>query len=148
MNPKFFVEALKEADKALKKDEVPIGAVIVHKGKVIARAHNLRETKQDTLTHAELLVISKACKKLGSWRLEDCELYVTLEPCPMCAGAISQARISKVYYGAKDPKGGAESLGISIHDNKKLNHRFEMVFYAVERCGKILSEFFKLKRKK
>ena len=100
-------EALKEATKALKKDEVPIGAVIVKDDKIIARGHNLRETKQNSLCHAEIIAISKACRKLGNFRLEDCDLYVTVEPCPMCAGAIIQSRIKNVYYGTPDNKYGA-----------------------------------------
>lgn len=101
---KFMKEALKEAVKAYDKLEVPVGAVIVKDGKIIARAHNVKEEKKDTTKHAEILAISKASKKLESWRLTDCEMYVTLEPCPMCAGALIQSRIKKVYIGTKDPK--------------------------------------------
>ena len=103
---KYMKEAIKEAKKAELKDEVPIGCVIIKDDKIIARAHNLRESKQQSIAHAEILAIEKACKKIGSWRLENCDLYVTLEPCPMCSGAILQSRISNVIYGAKDFKGG------------------------------------------
>jgi len=143
----FLNEALKEAIKAEKKNEVPVGAVVVKNGRVIARAHNLRETRQDPLTHAELIAISKAAKKVGSWRLVDCEVYVTLEPCVMCAGALSQARVKAVFYGALDPKGGAQSLKVRIHDNPKMNHRYDLVHLPSAECGQILSEFFKKKRK-
>ena len=101
---KFMLEALKEAKKAYKKNEVPVGAVIVRDEKIIAKAHNLREFKQNSLAHAEIICINKACKKLKNWRLEDCVMYVTLYPCEMCIGAIKQSRISKIYYGAKDDK--------------------------------------------
>ena len=107
INEKFMKEALKEAKKAYDKLEIPVGAVIVRDNKIIARAHNLKELKQDTTKHAEILAIKKASKKLNNWRLTDCEIYVTLEPCPMCAGAIINSRIKKVYIGAKDLKTGA-----------------------------------------
>ena len=100
-------EALKEAQKAYKKEEVPVGAIIVKNGKIIARAHNIKETKKNAVGHAEILAIEKACKKLKAWRLLDCEMYVTLEPCSMCAGALINSRIKKVYIGADDPKTGA-----------------------------------------
>ena len=102
MEEKFMKEALKEAKKAYEKEEVPVGAVIVKDGKIIARAHNLKETKKDTTRHAEIIAIQKASKKLNAWRLEDCEMYVTLEPCSMCAGALIQSRIKKVYIGTMD----------------------------------------------
>ena len=107
MPEKFMKEAIKEAKKAYEKEEVPVGAVIVKDGKIIARAHNLKETKIDTTCHAEILAIKKASKKLNSWRLENCEMYVTLEPCSMCAGALIQSRIKKVYIGTMDYKTGA-----------------------------------------
>ena len=99
MEEKFMKEALKEAKKALDKEEVPVGAVIVKDGKIIARAHNVKETKRNAICHAEILAVQRACKKLGAWRLVDCEMYVTLEPCPMCAGALINSRIKKVYIG-------------------------------------------------
>lgn len=142
----FLNEALKQAKLAEAKNEVPVGCVIVHEGKVIARTHNLREEKQDPLCHAEMLAIQKAAKKLGSWRLEGCEIFVTLEPCPMCAAALQQARIEKAWYGATDPKAGAVSLGLPLHNNAKLNHRYEMNYVESKECGEILSAFFKRKR--
>ncbi|HHY63679.1 MAG TPA: nucleoside deaminase, partial [Clostridiaceae bacterium] len=105
-NP-YMAEAINEAKKALELDEVPVGAVIVRNGEIISRAYNLRETSRQATAHAELLAIQKACSHLNSWRLDNCDLYVTLEPCPMCAGAIINARIKSVYFGAYDPKGGA-----------------------------------------
>lgn len=141
--------ALKEAYKAKQKDEVPVGAVIVKQGKVIARGYNQRNSKQNATAHAEHIAIEKACKKLGSWRLEDCELYVTLEPCPMCAGAIIQARVPKVYYGAYDPKGGCFGSCINFNEIKGFNHYPEVVGGILEEdCASLLSKFFKEKRKK
>lgn len=142
-------QALKEAYKAKQKDEVPVGAVIVKQGKVIARGYNQRNSKQNATAHAEHIAIEKACKKLGSWRLEDCELYVTLEPCPMCAGAIIQARVPKVYYGAYDPKGGCFGSCINFNEIKGFNHYPEVVGGILEEdCASLLSNFFKEKRKK
>ena len=113
---KYIKLALKEAQKALFKDEVPIGCVIVKDDKVIARGYNLRESKKDVTKHAEIVAIEKACKKLNSWRLVDCEIYVTLEPCPMCAGAIYQARIKRLIFGADDPKGGAVGGNFNLYE--------------------------------
>lgn len=144
MNEKFMKEALKEAKKAYLKEEVPIGAVIVKDDKIIARAHNLRETKKQAVAHAEILAIEKACKKLGAWRLEDCDLYVTLEPCTMCAGAIINARIKNLYIGTMDEKGGAVGSKINILKDIKLNHNVEVVTGILkEDCSKILKDFFK-----
>ncbi|MBI3543252.1 MAG: nucleoside deaminase [Deltaproteobacteria bacterium] len=139
-------EALKEAAKASEKDEVPVGAVVVYEGKIIARGHNLRENKQSILGHAELVALSKASRKLSSWRLPGCDVYVTLEPCPMCAGALQQARVRHVYYGVTDPKAGAVTLGLNLHENKQLNHRYKMECLGVAECGAVLSRFFKSKR--
>ncbi|MEG1639254.1 MAG: nucleoside deaminase, partial [Erysipelotrichaceae bacterium] len=122
MHEKYMKEALKEANKALLIDEVPIGCVIVKNDKIIARAHNLRETKQQSINHAEILAIQKACKKIGSWRLEDCSIYVTLEPCAMCAGAILQSRIDTVIFGALDPKGGCIESCIQMYEYPGFNH--------------------------
>ena len=145
---KYLKEALKEAKKALFKDEVPIGCVIVKDDKIIARGHNLRETKQDVTRHAEIVALEKACKKLNSWRLVNCELYVTLEPCPMCAGAIYQARINKVVYGADDLKGGALGGNFNLY-KEKLNHYPEVVKGILkEECSSLISNYFKEKRKK
>ncbi len=135
-------EALKEAKKAYLKEEVPIGAVIVKDGKVIARAHNLREKTNNAISHAEILAIEKACKKLNSWRLEDCTIYVTLEPCPMCLGAMMQARIKKVYYGALDKKNGA-ILSIGNMLDLKTTWNLEHEYIECKECSEILTNFFK-----
>jgi len=140
--------ALAQACRAYKKGEVPIGAVIVSGGKIVARAFNLRETKCNALYHAEILAIKRACRKLKRWRLTDCEMYVTLEPCPMCAGAINQARIGKLFFGAYDPKGGACGSVIDVLEADKFNHNVEVVGGIMEReCGEILKRFFRERRK-
>ena len=125
-NEKFMKEALKEAQKAYEKLEVPVGAVIVKDGKIIAKAHNLKETKTDTTKHAEILAIQKASKKLESWRLLDCEMYITLEPCSMCAGAIINSRIKKIYIGALDEKTGAAGSVLNLFEDYKFNHKVEV----------------------
>lgn len=143
---KYIKLALKEAQKAQKIDEVPIGCVIVKDDKVIARGHNLRETKKNVIKHAEMVAIEKACKKLDSWRLVDCELYVTLEPCAMCAGAIYQARIKKVVFGANDLKGGALGGNFDLY-KENLNHYPEVQKGVLkEECSSIISCYFKNKR--
>ncbi|MCU0104052.1 tRNA adenosine(34) deaminase TadA [Acholeplasma vituli] len=135
--------ALKEAKKAALKNEVPVGAVIVLDDKVIAKAYNRRVEKEQTHAHAEMLAIMKANKKVGSWILEECKLYVTLEPCPMCAGAIIQSRIKTVYYGAKDPKGGVAGSTINLFD-VKFNHQVEVIGGILEEaCSTELKQFFK-----
>lgn len=146
---KFMDEAYIEAEKAKRHDEVPIGAVVVRDGKIISRGRNMREKKQNALLHAEIVAINKACKKLGSWRLDDCELYVTLEPCPMCAGAILNARISKVVFGAYDKESGYVQSNGQLFSGSTLNHKckFEGGVEA-EKCSKILQDFFKSKRRK
>ena len=138
--------AYKQSIKARDLDEVPIGAVIVKDNKVIARAHNLKEKTNDPMGHAEILCIKKACKKVGDWYLKDCELYVTLEPCVMCAGAIINARIKKVYYGAKDLKGGALGGLFNLMEQKGFNHYFESAYIEDSRCSQILKDYFKEKR--
>ncbi|MCG1012260.1 nucleoside deaminase [Tepidanaerobacter sp. GT38] len=139
--------ALQEAQKAADIDEVPIGAVIVKDNQIIAKAHNLRETLQDATAHAELLAIRKACEVLGTWRLIGCSLYVTLEPCPMCAGAIILSRVDRVVFGAKDPKGGACGSIVNLPADKRFNHRPEIVEGVLaDECGDILKKFFKSKR--
>ncbi len=144
---KYMKIALKEAKKAYKKGEVPIGAVVVKDNKVIARAHNLRESKHDPTGHAEIIAIKKASKKLKSWRLEDCDIYVTLEPCPMCAGAIIQARIKNLYFGAYDSKSGAASGAINLF-NYPWNHQVKVNGGILEMESKmLLKEFFKSLRK-
>ena len=140
-------EALKEAKKAELIDEVPIGCVIVKDDKIIARGHNQRETNQSPIGHAEIIAINKASKKLKSWRLEGCDIYVTLEPCIMCSGAIIQSRISKVYYGASDPKGGALGSSINVLEAKNINHHPEVISGVMqEECSKIITNYFKAKR--
>jgi tRNA(adenine34) deaminase len=140
--------ALGEAQAALAENEVPVGAVIVHRGKIIAAAHNQREQLHDPTAHAEMIAITQAAESLGSWRLEDCVLYVTLEPCPMCAGAILQARIPVVVYGATDPKAGAVQSLFTLLNDARLNHRCDVVpGVMAAQCGAILSEFFKAQRK-
>ena len=143
----FMIEAFKEAKKAYSKLEVPVGAVIVKDNKIIARAHNLRETKTSSLAHAEVLCIEKACKKLNTWRLEGAQMYVTLEPCPMCAGALIQSRIDKVYIGAKDFKNGCVGSMCNILD-ENFTHKVEYEYLDnCEDCSKILTEFYKELRK-
>ncbi len=145
---KFMKAALKEAQKAYDKNEVPIGVVIVKNGKIIARAHNLKETKKDTTEHAEIIAIKKASKKLDSWRLIDCEMYSTLEPCPMCAGAIIQSRIKKVYIGTMDEKTGACGSVLNLFKDHKFNHEVETEYGILEaECKKIIQDFFKNLRK-
>lgn len=148
LHERMMKKALLLAGKAAGMDEVPVGAVIVRDGRIIARAYNQRETKKSPTAHAELLAIEKAAKKLGGWRLPGCTLYVTLEPCPMCAGAIVNARIPTVVFGAPDPKAGA--LG-SVYDlaQGKLNHTPEVISGVLQKeCGAILSDYFKEKRNK
>lgn len=142
----MFSLALEEAEKARKKGEVPVGAIIVKQGEVIAKAHNLKETLNDPTAHAEILAIKEACKKLNNWRLNGCEMYVTLEPCPMCAGAILQSRISKIYIGTFDETSGAAGSTINILQNPNLNHFLEVNWDNNEECSKILTKFFKDRR--
>ena len=140
--------ALEEAKLAELEDEVPVGCVIVKDDKVIAKAHNLRETNHDPLGHAETLAIKKASEVLNDWQLVNCELYVTVEPCIMCAGAIIQSRISKVIYGAPDLKGGAFGSSINVLDAQSINHRPEIVKGVLEKeCVEIIKNYFKSKRK-
>lgn len=144
----FMIDAINEAKKAYKKYEIPVGAVIVKEGKIIARAHNMREKKQSSLAHAEILCIDKACKKLNSWRLEGCQMYVTLEPCAMCAGALTQCRIDKVYFGALDKKNGCVGSIANILDINT-THRVEYEYLNdFLECSKLLSDFFKQLRVK
>jgi tRNA(adenine34) deaminase len=145
---RFMKASLSEAKKAAAKGETPVGAVIVKDGKIIARAHNLRESKKNALCHAEISAINKASKKLGGWRLIGCELYVTLEPCPMCAGAIINSRIEKVFFGAYDKKAGSASSVIDLFA-LPYNHSPEVRGGIMEKeCGEILTDFFKDLRKK
>ncbi|MBE1557056.1 tRNA adenosine(34) deaminase TadA [Sporosarcina limicola] len=141
--------AIDEAMKAEALGEVPIGAIIVYDHRVIARAHNLRETTQNAVTHAELSAIQDACREIGSWRLEDTTLYVTLEPCPMCAGAILQSRIPRVVYGARDPKGGCVDSLYRLLNDPRFNHECDVVEGVLaEECGEILTAFFRAIRER
>ncbi len=141
-------EAIRLAKKANSKKEVPIGAVIVRNDKIISRGFNKREKSKNALNHAEIIAINKACKKLKEWRLENCTLYVTLEPCPMCAGAIANARIKKIFYGAKE-KTSNDNLFEKILTSNRLNHKceIEQLTEYEKTCSSILTEFFKNKRR-
>jgi tRNA(adenine34) deaminase len=140
--------ALELARAAADRDEVPVGAVILHQGRIIGEGFNQRESKNDPLSHAELEAIREAATTIKSWRLEECTMVVTLEPCPMCLAALQQARIKTVIYGAEDPKGGALSLGYRLHEDPRTHHRFEVKLEAEPECSRILSEFFRKKRGK
>lgn len=142
----YLMKALNEAKKAYKKEEVPIGAIIVKDDKIIARAHNLRENKNSSLAHAEILCIEKACKKLNSCRLDGCVMYVTLEPCAMCAGAINQSRISKIFFGARDHKNGCIGSVCNILD-ENLTVKVKYEYLEETQCSSILSDFFRMLRK-
>ena len=145
----YMHEAIKEAKKAQKIDEVPIGCVIEYEGKIIGRGYNRRKTDKSTLAHAEIIAIRKACKKMGDWRLEECTLYVTLEPCQMCAGAIVQARIPKVVIGCMNPKAGCAGSILNILQVPQFNHQVETVYGVLEEeCSAMLTEFFKALRKR
>jgi tRNA(adenine34) deaminase len=143
----WLLTALKLAKRAEICGDVPVGAIIIKDNRIIGRGYNKREKHQNPMGHAEIMAITSAAKHLGSWRLEDCTLYVTLEPCPMCAAALVQCRIQSVYFGALDTKGGAFSLGFGIHNHQKLNHRYGVHHIPVDECGHILSEFFRRRRK-
>ena len=143
MQEEFMQEALKEARKAYKKLEIPVGTVIVRDGEIIAKAHNIKEEKRDTTKHAEILAIQRASKKLETWRLNDCEMYVTLEPCPMCAGAIIQARLKKIYIGTMDQKTGACGSVLNLLEDYKFNHTVEVENGIMKQeCESMLKEFF------
>jgi len=140
-------QALAQAEAARALDEVPVGAVIVREGVLLAAAHNERERLHDPTAHAEMIAITQAAAALGSWRLDECTLYVTLEPCPMCAGAIQQARLKQLVYGADDPKAGAAGSLFNLLADERLNHQVEVVSGVLaEPCGQILSDFFANKR--
>ena len=144
----YMNEALKEAYKAYKADEVPVGCVIVHNGKIIARAHNKRQKKHDVFGHAEIVAIKKATKRLHSWILDEATMYVTLEPCSMCAGAMINSRIKKVYIGAKDEKTGAVGSVLNLFNDYTFNHKVEAETGIMEKeCQEILTQFFKELRK-
>lgn len=147
MNQAFMDKALEEAKIAEKLKEVPVGAVIVKDNKIISAAHNLREILKDPTAHAEILAIKKASEVLNDWRLCGCEMYVTLEPCPMCAGAIVQSRIKKLYIGTFDPVSGCCGSVVNIVQNQGLNSMIDVIWMYNEECSNILKEFFKEKRK-
>ncbi|MBQ1477575.1 MAG: nucleoside deaminase [Erysipelotrichaceae bacterium] len=147
MEEKYMKMAYQEALKAAEEDEVPIGCVIERDGKVLSKAHNRKEEKQNAVRHAEIEAIEKAVKKLGTWHMEDCELYVTLEPCLMCAGAIVNSRITKVYYATRDPKGGAFKSVIDLDELKGINHHPDWEEGLMrEECSKLLKDYFRKKR--
>ncbi|MCR4604694.1 MAG: tRNA adenosine(34) deaminase TadA [Eubacterium sp.] len=150
MSDEFYMKkAYDLACKAYKKGETPIGCVIVKDEKIIGSGYNLRNTKKDALMHAEMMAIKKACKKTGDWRLEECTLYVTLEPCPMCAGAIVQARIPKVVMGVTNPKAGCAGSVIDLFNCDGLNHRVELTSGVMgSECSKLMKDFFKELRAK
>lgn len=144
----FMKEALKEARKAFDLDEVPVGAIIVHKDRIIGRAHNQIKLLKDPTAHAEMISITQASSYLENERLKDCDMYVTIEPCPMCAGAMVLARIRTLYYATKDPKSGASGSVFNIVQNKKLNHRIKVKSGILEEESRsLIQEFFKTKRK-
>ena len=149
---KYMKEAIKQAKKAYDIDETPIGCVIVYEDKIIARGYNRRNTDKSTLAHAEITAIKKACKKLGDWRLEGCTLYVTLEPCPMCAGAIVQSRIDRVVVGSMNPKAGCAGSVLNILQTEGFNHQTELITGILkEECSQLMTGFFKelrMKKKK
>lgn len=149
MHELFMRQALREAEQAYSDGEVPVGAVVVHDGRIIAAAHNQREQLRDPTAHAEMIAITQAADSVGGWRLEDCVLYVTLEPCPMCAGAILQARIPQLVYGAADRKAGAVHSLYQLLEDARLNHQTQATSGVLaEPCGEILTRFFEEQRRK
>ena len=144
---KYMRQAIELAQHAAALDEVPVGAVVVLENRVLAAAHNERERLHDPTAHAEMIAITQAASALGSWRLESCTLYVTLEPCPMCAGAVQQARFGSVVYGATDPKAGAVKSLYRLLEDQRLNHQVQVIEGVLaEECGRLLSDFFQAKR--
>ncbi len=147
-NEQFMQEAIKQAKEAYSKGESPVGAIIVKDGELIASGCNQKEEKQDVTSHAEIEALKKAAKKIGTWRLDGCDMYVTLEPCAMCAGAIIQSRIKTLYIGAMDKKAGAAGSVIDLFRVPQFNHRVDVVYGLMfEECGNILTEFFRRLRK-
>ncbi len=145
----FMKEALIEAQKAFALDETPIGAVIVYKDEIVGRGHNRRNTDKNVLSHAEIIAINEACQYIGDWRLEECSIYITLEPCPMCSGAIVQARIKKVVFGAHSPKAGFGGSVLNILQMQELNHRCEVIEgVCKEEAGELLKSYFRKMRNK
>lgn len=147
MHEEYIKEAIEEAEEAYNMGEVPVGAVIVQSGKIIAKAHNLKETLKDATAHAEILAIRQASEVVNNWRLQDCEMYVTLEPCPMCAAAIAAARIRSLYIGTFDPSLGACGSVINILQNDYLKYNINIKWLYSNQCSDIIINFFKLKRK-
>ncbi len=149
LDQQFMELALEEAKKAFDKKEVPIGAIVVRNNEIIGAGHNVRETAKSALAHAEIVAIQKACLNLGGWRLTNSTLYVTIEPCPMCAGAILQSRIERVVIGAMDPKAGACGSVVNLLDNPKFNHQTEIITGVLEeKCSQIMKSFFKTLRQR
>lgn len=145
----YMLAAIEEAKKAEAMDEVPIGAVVVYQGQVIGRGHNLRESTHDPTAHAEIIAIRQAAQMMKSWRLEECSLYVTLEPCPMCAGAILQSRIERVIYGATDPKAGCAGTLFNLLQDSRFNHQTEVILgIEQETCRQLLTNFFQMLRQR
>lgn len=147
MKKLFLEKAIEEAKKAITLDEVPVGAIIVKNNEIIASGYNLKESTNDPTAHAEIIAIKKAAKVLGSWRLSGCEMYVTLEPCTMCAGAIVQSRISKLYIGTYDPRAGGCGTVFNITQSDHLNHWVDVKWLYDEACSDLLQEFFYEKRR-
>ena len=146
---KYMKAAIREAKKAWALGEVPIGCVIVHENKIIGRGYNRRIVDRNVLAHAEIAAIRKACRKMGDWRLEECDMYVTLEPCPMCAGAIVQARIPKIWIGSMNPKAGCAGSVLNLLDEKGFNHQVQVERGILEEeCSQMLKDFFRELRKK
>ena len=145
---RFMQSALREAERAAREQEVPVGAVVVRENRIVARAHNRPIRLSDPTAHAEILALRRAAKKLGNYRLTGCTLYATIEPCAMCAGAIVQARLARLVYGARDPKGGAHGSALEVLNHPKLNHKLEVVTGVLaEECARMLREFFRGRRK-
>ncbi|NIK79842.1 tRNA(adenine34) deaminase [Paenibacillus castaneae] len=146
---KWMLEAIAEANKAEQIGEVPIGAVVVRNNEIIGRGYNLRETRFDPTAHAEMVAIRDACERIGAWRLLDCTLYVTLEPCPMCAGAIVQARVKRVVYGTSDPKAGCAGTLMNLLQEPRFNHETELTSNILQpECAALLTQFFRKLRKR
>ncbi len=149
MDERFMKEAIKRARRAMSIGELPVGAVIVKDGRVISSGYNKRETKKNALLHAEMIAIDRACKRLGGWRLSGCDMYVTLEPCPMCAGAAINARLDNVYFGAYDEKSGCAVSAVDLFSMNLLSHRINCAGgISQDECKKLLQDFFKGLRKK
>lgn len=147
-NMMWMNHALFLAKRAAEENEVPVGAVVVYENQIIGEGYNTRETDQNPVAHAEIIAIQQAAKNRGSWRLTDCTLIVTLEPCPMCLAACQQARTQRVIYGTPDPKGGALSLGYRLHEDLRTNHRFSVEHFDTPECGLVLKDFFAQMRKR